>query len=199
MHGFQFHSFANDIQIDLTASSARPSIPDSLTSCIRDIKHWMSLNFLELNNYETEILMTGSATWVKIMDLSFDNDGICLTPSSTSIILAFYLTQLYFLLIFPQLLNSFFHLRNIACLRSSLTLADSYILIHALITSRQDYSNYLFADHPNKMYCKITVCLKFCSKSPHFHQTFCSHYSFTCWSSLVTGITYSLKVSASNI
>ncbi len=44
MHGFQFHSFADDIQIDLTTSSARPSIPDSLT-CIRDIKHWIIMKY----------------------------------------------------------------------------------------------------------------------------------------------------------
>ncbi len=80
-HGLQFHCYADDIQIDLTTSSDRSSLPDSLTACIRDIKHWLSLNFLKLNNNKTEILMIGSATSVKKMDLSFEIDGVHIKPS----------------------------------------------------------------------------------------------------------------------
>ncbi len=69
MHG-QYHCYADDIQIYLTTSSDRSSLPDSLTACIRDIKHWLSLNFLKLNNNKIEILMIGSAPSVKKMDLS---------------------------------------------------------------------------------------------------------------------------------
>ncbi len=44
----------------------------------------------------------------------------------------------------------FFHLRNIARLRSSLTIADAEILIHALTTSRLDQCNALFLSLPKK-------------------------------------------------
>ncbi len=39
MHGLQFHCYADDIQIYLTTSSDKSTLPDSLTACIR--------NFLE--------------------------------------------------------------------------------------------------------------------------------------------------------
>ena len=46
--------------------------------------------------------------------------------------------------------TSFFHLRNISKLRSTLTLPDAEKLIHAFISSRLDYCNALFIGIPNK-------------------------------------------------
>jgi len=41
-HGLKFHCYADDILIYLTTSSDRSFLPDSLTACIRDIKHFLS-------------------------------------------------------------------------------------------------------------------------------------------------------------
>ena len=73
----------HDIQIYLTTSFDRPSLPDSLTACIRDIKQWMSLNFLKLNNNKTEILIIGYVTSVRRMDLSCEIDGVHVKSSSS--------------------------------------------------------------------------------------------------------------------
>jgi len=116
MHGLQFHCYADDIQIYLTTSSDRPSLPDSLTACIRDIKHWMSLNYLKLNNNKTEILMIGSATSVKRMDLSFEIDRVHVKPSSSvrNLGVVFDSSLSFASHISSVVKNSFFHLRNIA-------------------------------------------------------------------------------------
>lgn len=157
MHGLQFHCYADDIQIYLTTSSDRLSLPDSLTACIRDIKHWMSLNFLKLNDNKTEILMIGTATSVERMDRSFEIDGIYVKPSSSvhNLCVLFDSSLSFTSHISAVVKNSFFHLRNIARLRSSLSLADAETLIHTLITSRLDYCNALFFGLPKKLIARL--------------------------------------------
>ncbi len=90
----------------------------------------------KLNNNKTEILMIGSATSVKRMDLSFEIDVVHVKPSSSvrNLGVLFDSSLFYASHISSVVKTSFFHLRNIARLQSSLTLADAEILIHALIT-----------------------------------------------------------------
>uniref|UniRef100_A0A4W5LB64 Reverse transcriptase domain-containing protein n=1 Tax=Hucho hucho TaxID=62062 RepID=A0A4W5LB64_9TELE len=156
-HGLQFHCYADDIQIYLTTSSDRLSLPDSLTECIRDIKKWMSLNFLKLNDNKTEILLIGSTASAKRIDQSFDVDGIHVKPSSLirNLGVLFDSTLSFGSHISSLVKNYFFHLRNIARLRSSLTLADAETLIHALITSRLDYCNALLLGLPKKLIARL--------------------------------------------
>ena len=51
--------------------------------------------------------------------------------------------------------TSFFHLRNISKLRSTLTLPDAEKLVHAFISSRLDYCNALFFGIPSKTHQKL--------------------------------------------
>ncbi len=187
MHGLQFHWYADD----QTTNSNRSWLPDSLTACIRDIKHWLSLNFLKLNN-KTEILMIVSATSVKRMDLSFEIDGVHVKPSSSvhNLGVFFNLSLSNASQISSVVKTSFPHLRNIARLRTSLTLADSEILIIALITSRLDYWNALFLGLPKKLIARLQYVQN--SAARVLTSTRCSaHYSSNAWSSLATcGITY---------
>lgn len=82
-HGLQFHCYADDIQIYLTINPYHSHLPDSLTSCIRDIKHWLLLNFLKLSNNKTEILLIGSDKSLNRSDLSFKVDNVHVKPSNS--------------------------------------------------------------------------------------------------------------------
>ena len=49
--------------INFTADSAFTN----LEACIADIKHWMLVNFLKLNDDKTEIMLFGSPYFINVM------------------------------------------------------------------------------------------------------------------------------------
>ena len=53
----------------------------------------------------------------------------------------------------------FFHLRNIAKIRNSLSKNDAEKLIHAFVTSRLDYCNALLSVYPDKALHKLQLVL----------------------------------------
>lgn len=161
IHGVQFHWFADDIQIYLTTSSDRPSLPDSL--------HNQGYKALDvLNNKKTEILVNGPATSVKRMDLSFDIDGVHVKPPSSIVTLVSFWTQLSFCSYISSVVkNSFFPFAQI---RSSLTLVDADTLIHASI----DYS--MFSSRPGILLTLLLCCMIFTGYP--WHHVFILRYYF---------------------
>lgn len=106
---------------------------------------------------KNEILLIGSIATVKTMNQSFDVHGTHIKPSSSirNLGVLFDSNLSFGPHISSLVKNSFFHLRNIARLRSSLTIADTETLIHALITSRLDYCNALFLGLPKKLIARL--------------------------------------------
>ncbi len=81
-----FDTIDHDILIDRLQNYTRPdetSKLSKLTECVKNIKHWMTNNFLLLNSDKTEILLIGPKNSTQnIMDHNLQLDG-CIFTSST--------------------------------------------------------------------------------------------------------------------
>ena len=60
-HTIIYHSFADDLQLQMSAPPDRISeLPHSMQSCISDVKAWATANMLKLNGNKTELMLVSS-------------------------------------------------------------------------------------------------------------------------------------------
>ncbi len=120
-----------------------------LTVCVKNVKDWMTNNFLLLNSDKTEILLIGPKNSTQnLLDHNLQLDG-CTVISSTvknlGVILDSNLSFEYHISHVTK--AAFFH-PNIAKLRNMLSVSDAEKLVHAFMTSRLDYCNALLGGCP---------------------------------------------------
>uniref|UniRef100_UPI00358F988E uncharacterized protein n=1 Tax=Myxine glutinosa TaxID=7769 RepID=UPI00358F988E len=157
-HSLQFHCFADDIQLFISTKSVSTDTHSILTNCITEIKSWLQINFLKLNCDKSEIIIIGPKTLTKSThNFALNIDGIPVSTSPHIRNLGVIFDQtLSFDKYTKQITKSaFFHLKNIARLRSSLSSTAAETLIHAFITSRLDYCNSLLYGSPSKITNKL--------------------------------------------
>ena len=143
-HGLNYHCYADDTQIYLHTKPSAPLPPPSLIACLREIKDWMTTNFLKLNSNKTELMVVApKSTLQKTGNLILSIDGCSICPSSQVRNLGVLLDpSLSFESHIKSVTKSaFFQLRNISRLRPSLSDTSAETLIHAFVTSRLDYCN----------------------------------------------------------
>lgn len=113
----------------------------------------MKHNFLQLNSSKTEAILVGTPHQTQsssITGITISGHEIPLSTTVTNLGVRFD-PQLRFEAHIKNLCQtSFYHLRNIAKLRPTLTLADAEKLVHAFVSSRLDYCNTLLIGIPNK-------------------------------------------------
>ncbi len=149
---FNFHCYADDIQIYFTTPSTSVLPPPTLTNCIKELKLWLEANYLRFNSDKTEVILIGSkAVASKHFSQLMDLDGDLIMPSTKvrnlGVLIDFTLS---FNNHFGKVVNTaFFHLRNISHIRSSLRQQDVETVIHAVVTSQLDYCNSLLCELPN--------------------------------------------------
>ncbi|MDG2560415.1 reverse transcriptase family protein, partial [Vibrio parahaemolyticus] len=83
-HSINFHCYADDTQLYLSMKPEESNQLTKLHNCLKDIKTWMSTNFLMLNSDKTEVIVLGPK---QLRDSLSDDivslDGIALASSTT--------------------------------------------------------------------------------------------------------------------
>ena len=58
-HSTNFHCYADDTQLYLSIKPDETNQLTKLQACLKDIKTWMTCNFLMLNSDKTEVIVLG--------------------------------------------------------------------------------------------------------------------------------------------
>ncbi len=145
-----YHSYADDTQIYIALSPNDYSPIDSLCQCIDEINSWMCQNFLQLNKEKTEVIAFGNKDEVLKVNAYLDSRGQT-TKNQVRNLGVILETDLSFSSHVKAVTKSaYYHLKNIARIRSFVCSQDLEKLFHAFITSRVDYFNGLLTGLPKK-------------------------------------------------
>ena len=142
-HGISFHFYADDTQLYVPLKPNDPHSLDPMLRCLADIQSWMSDNFLMLNNNKKEIILFGPPNPIHNITTSLAPLTIKPYVKNLGVILDSALK-------FDKQINTvvkgaFFQLRQVSKIKGFLSTHDIERVIHALITSRLDYCNALYA------------------------------------------------------
>ncbi len=158
-YGISFHCYADDTQLYISTRPDETSKLSKLTECVKNVKDWMTNNFLLLNSDKTEILLIGPNNSTRnLLDYNLQLDGCPVTSSTVKNLGVILDSNLSFEKHISNVTKTaFFHLRNIAKLRNMLPVSDAEKLVHAFMTSRLDYCNALLGGCPASSINKLQV------------------------------------------
>ncbi len=158
-YGISFHCYADDTQLYISTKPDETSKLSKLTECVKNIKDWMTSNFLLLNSDKTEILLVGPKNSTQnLLDYNLQLDGCTVTSSTVKNLGVILDSNLSFENHISNVTKTaFFHLRNISKLRNMLSVSDAEKLVHAFMTSRLDYCNALLGGCPASSINKLQI------------------------------------------
>ena len=151
LHSIIHHSFADDLQLQMSAPPDRISeLLHSMQSFICDVKAWATANMLIFNDNKTELILVTSKGTQHLLNLptsiAFANDQISFKQS---------VKNMCFTLDFHSTMNAhvsniartcYFQLRRLAFIRRFLTSAETATIVSAFVLSRIDCCNSLLFD-----------------------------------------------------
>ncbi len=146
-HDLKHHFYADDTQLYISFESKNSNnYANLISSCVTDIKQWMKLNMLKLNDSKTEVILLGSKQKLsKIGDLEIEIGSSkiksCDNVRNLGVVLDSNVTME------KQVNNicktSFYYIRLLGQLRKFLSKDAATMVTHAFVTSRLDYCNSL--------------------------------------------------------
>ena len=148
-YGLHFHHYADDLQIYVSFDLNPASMLDAIRrveACVAEIKNWMALNYLCMNDDKTEFLPVVPKSAAQLLDNLVIHIGGAVIPAATCVRnLGAYLdrhldmkTQ-----VSMTIKACYFHLRNISQISKYLPKITRERVVNALVTSRIDYCNSL--------------------------------------------------------
>lgn len=155
-HDIGYHIYADDTQLYISFKCKNPETSlIKLNNCISDIRAWMIINKLKINDSKTEFIV------FRTPQTKQDMSGLSVSVGDSKILSSSKVRDLGVIfdksLTFDDHISSVcksthFYLRSIGKLRNLLSREATAQLIHALITTRIDYCNSLLYNIPkNKL------------------------------------------------
>ena len=148
------HGYADDTQLycrlPLNNPNATRSAVDNLNSCIKEVRQWMLLNKLKINDSKTEFLVIGSRSAhkkLKALNLEITVGQETIAPSATAKNLGAIFDRQMTMQnqVADMTKKAYFHLRRIKQIRQYLDRDACAKAVNASVTSRIDYHNALLA------------------------------------------------------
>ena len=146
-HSIIHHSFADDLQLQMSAPPYRISeLLHSMQSCLSDVKAWATANMLKLHDSKTELMLVTSNRSMHLHNLPTSITIDAQIPFKQSV------KNLGFTLDCHLTMNAhisniartcYFELRRLASIRRFLTSTVTATLVSAFVLSRIDYCNSL--------------------------------------------------------
>ena len=147
-HSIIHHSFADDLQIQMTAPpDGIFELLHSMQSCISDVKAWTTANMLKLNDNKTELMLVTSSRTKHLHSLPTSiTIGNAQVPFNQSVMNFGFSSDCHLTIIAHVTNNArtcYFELRRLASIRRFLTSTATATLVSAFVLSRIDYCSSL--------------------------------------------------------
>ena len=142
--GIKYHFYADDIQLHCSLKSDNPGILNTLQECLLSIDSWLGNNFLQLNSNKTEVLIVAADQTASKVASFMGSLQANIRPHIRNLGVIFDQSMHLDNHVKSLTRTCFYHLRNIAKLRSIISHSELELSIHAFISSRLDYCNSLF-------------------------------------------------------
>ena len=148
-----YHLYADDTQLYISFSSSDSTQNLALLSSTLDsVYSWLTSNHLSVNPSKTEYLLVGTPQQRhKLTSTSISFRGTILSPSEScqNLGVLFDSDLSFDKHISNVCRSSFYHIRQLRQIRSSLDSNSAIILANALVSSKLDYCNSLFFNLPD--------------------------------------------------
>uniref|UniRef100_A0A3P9DQW7 Reverse transcriptase domain-containing protein n=1 Tax=Maylandia zebra TaxID=106582 RepID=A0A3P9DQW7_9CICH len=140
-----YHLYADDIQLYISFKSWELDKLSTLMDCLKEINVWMTNNFLQLNADKTECLILAPENIKPQISQHLGAFSSSIKATARNLGIIFDQSLSFDVHVKSVTRSCFFHLRNIAKLRTIVSTTELEMLVHAFISSRLDYCNALFS------------------------------------------------------
>ena len=147
-HELKLQCYADDVQIYISFREDKTSEAENkLVDCLKDIRDWMSANFLKLNTDKTQIKIFQNKTSIPP---TLDQLGECCSKLVKLLGVNVDQNLKFNDFISTKIRKCNFQLRNLYNIRNSLNTSTRILLVTTLILSTIDYCNILLLGATNK-------------------------------------------------